>query len=67
MIHRGFHDWELEFVNSFLDLLHSNIPRREGCERMYGNLKGVASLLFALVVKLSEGYVILSLEECLVC
>ena len=30
--HRYFYDWESEPVHSFLDLLHSNIHRKEGCE-----------------------------------
>ena len=33
------HDWELESVGSFLDLLYSNIPRMEGCDRVKWKLK----------------------------
>ena len=33
------HDWELESVGSFLDLLYSNIPRTEGCDRVKWKLK----------------------------
>jgi len=33
------HDWELESVGSFLDLLYSNIPTREGCDRVIWKLK----------------------------
>ena len=31
---RDFHDWELEFVNSFLDFIYSKIPRGKGSNRM---------------------------------
>ena len=31
---RAFYDWELESVNSFVDLLYSNVPRGEWCDKM---------------------------------
>ena len=31
---RDFNDWELESIDSMLELLYSNIPRREGFDRM---------------------------------
>lgn len=31
---RGFHDWELESVNSVLDFIYSKIPWGEGCDKM---------------------------------
>ena len=35
-----FNEWELVSVNPFLNLLHSNIPRRKGCDRMSWSLRG---------------------------
>lgn len=31
---RDFHDWELDSVNSFLDLLYSQMPRGLGDDRL---------------------------------
>lgn len=43
-----FNDWELELVNSFLNLLYSNIPKREGCDRRSWRLEGLVNLMFVL-------------------
>ena len=37
---RDFNEWELVSVNSFLNLLHLNIPRGKGCDRMSWSLRG---------------------------
>ena len=37
---RDFNEWELVSVNSFLNLLHLNILRRKGCDRMSWSLRG---------------------------
>ena len=36
---RNFHDWEIDMAASFLHLLESYIPTREGEDRMRGKLK----------------------------
>ena len=37
---KDFNEWELVSVNSFLNLLHLNIPRGKGCDRMSWSLRG---------------------------
>jgi hypothetical protein len=40
---RAFYDWELESVNSFVDLLYSNVPRGEWCDKMRWRLNASGS------------------------
>ena len=37
---RDFHNWELESVTSFLDLIYSHLPRGDGCDRLNWQLNG---------------------------
>lgn len=48
--HKDFHDWELESVNSFLDLICSQVPGAEGGDILQWHLNW-SGLMFVLSIR----------------
>jgi hypothetical protein len=49
---RAFHDWELEMVDSLLDILFSHLPMGVGEDRLITKLSAMENSMFVLFVRL---------------